>query len=77
MGLALNLSFVWGFLRLAEAYWPVFISSHASNLASVYIVFTLLFVWSSHLLNLLVYDAIDWYDLLPQYKIVKVFNKQK
>lgn len=72
LGLALNLGFLWGFLRLADAYWLGFISSYASNLQSFYFVFTLSYVWSVHLLNFLIYDGIDWFNLFPPYKIVKV-----
>ena len=66
------MTFLLGVLKLADMYWPAFISQYAHNMRLVYVGLTITFVWSVHLLNLLVYDIIDWWNLLPQYKIVRV-----
>ena len=75
LGLVLNLTFLWGFLKLADAYWPAFIGRYTNNLQSFFFVFTQSFGWGTHLLNFLIYEGIDKFDLLPQYKVVKVLDQ--
>lgn len=63
---------MWFVLSVASTFWPYYAVYLPGYEWHLYFFGYLTVVFGTHFMNFAVYEAIDFYDVFPQNKIVKV-----